>query len=159
MRRFISRDPYSIYRRKSADQAVTSSTTLVPDQALSFGVNPQEEWFAQWNLSIGAALATTGIQIAVAGPASTVIQLDAVLVPSVYAAANLGSLQGTTLGTALDFVIATQAGVASAQLLLSLWCQCATTPGLMQLQWAQSTSSGTALTMRKGSFMQAYRVA
>jgi hypothetical protein len=143
----------------SADLSISASTTLANVPELSFTLSPNEVWVANLALDVGAALATTGIKVALVVPSGATINFAAGLIPSAYAAANLGSLRTTTGGTALDWVIATQTGVASAQIVGQIWVRNGSTAGLAQIQAAQSTSSATALLIRAGSFLTAQRVA
>lgn len=145
--------------RLLADQSVSSSVVLVDAAGLSFNVGPNEEWMALFQLDVGAALASTGLQLALNAPAASTINFTAGLTPDVFAASNLGALRTTTIAAALDYVIATQVGVGNAVVMALAWITNGANPGVAQLQFAQSTSSGTAVTLRKGSSVFAQRLA
>lgn len=143
----------------AADQSLTTTTALTDATDLKFTIGANEEWSAEFVLDIGAALATTGIKVAVNAPVGATINVMASLSPNAFGAANDGNKRTTTIATAIDFTAAGQVGVGNAGLRVSLWVLNGTTAGTMQLQFAQSTSSGTALTLRKGSHVFASRIA
>jgi hypothetical protein len=143
----------------SADLSISASTTLANVPELSFTLAPNEIWVADLRLDVGAAIATTGLKVALVVPSGATINFAAGLIPNIYTALNLGSQRTTTSGTALDWVVATQAAVASAQIVGQIWIRNGSTAGLAQIQAAQSTSSATALLIRAGSFLTAQRLA
>lgn len=149
----------SVTDAASADQSLTTTTTLTDATSLSFVIGANEEWVAQFVLDVGAALQTTGMKVAVNAPAGATINVMGSLSPNVFAALNAGNGRTTAIATAIDFVAATQVGVGNAGVRVALWVLNGTTAGTMQLQFAQSTSSGTALTIRKGSMVLASRIA
>jgi hypothetical protein len=143
----------------SADQSLTNTTALTDVTDLSFKIGVSEEWSAQFVLDVGAALQTTGIKLAVNAPVGATLNAMASLTPNVITAANDGNKRTTAIATAMDFTAAAQVGVGNAGIRVALWVLNGTTAGTMQLQFAQSTNSATALTIRKGSFIQASRIA
>lgn len=149
----------TIVKRKTADESVTSSTTLQDDDHLSFAIGANEEWLVTINLDAGAALATTGIKLAITTPTSATQNITASVTPDVNTAANAHFRRTTSSGTALDFAAATLAGVGNAGIQLQIWVLNSTNAGNVTLQFAQSTSSGTAVTLRKGSGLTANRIA
>lgn len=148
-----------INARKTTDQSLTLTNTLTNDSHLSFAIGASEEWIADFNIDAGAALATTGVQIAITVPSGATLNVSTALMPDFLTGANSGMKRTTTSGAAMDFTALTQIGTGDAQLQLTVWVLNSTTPGTVQLQFAQSTSNATALTFRKGSFMRATRVA
>lgn len=145
--------------RVTADQTITSTTTLANVTELAFPIAASEEWHATVTLDVGGALSTTGLKVAVTVPAGATLNVVASLQPDVITAANTVTKRTATSGTALDFTAATQVGVANAQIKLDIWVLNSTTAGTVQLQAAQSTSSGTAVVVRKGSALVAERIA
>lgn len=145
----------SFTKRKTADESVTSSTVLQDDDHLTFQIGANEEWTANFFLDVGAALATTGIKVAVTVPSGAT--LNAIATAKSWGGADRRT---TTSGTALDFTVG---GIWTfndpAFIPLSAWILNGSTIGSVTLQFAQSTSNGTAVTVRKGSFLQATRVA
>lgn len=151
--------PEQIFARKTADESVTSSITLQDDNELSFPIRAREEWTAAFILDAGAALATTGIQIAVTTPSGATQNIAASLDPDVLTALNTSYKRTTASGTAMNFTAATQVGTADSKICVNVWVLNGATAGDVKLQFAQSTSSATAITVRKGSSMLATRVA
>lgn len=145
--------------RASVDQSLTEQTTLQNATNLSFAIGASEEWIATFYLDVGAALATTGIKIAVDVPAAATLNVAANLNPTIITSLNLGFGRTTADATAIDFVIATQVAVTDAGIRVDAWVLNSTNAGTVQLQFAQSTSSVTALVLRKGSHFVAHRIA
>ncbi len=135
--------------RMTADQSITSSTTLtnVTDMVKSIAAN--EEWLWMFDLDIGAALKSTGIKIAVTVPSGATMNLLAIAESrSVGLSSNVR--RTTSSGGALDWD--TNFGGDDPGLVhVLLWVLNSSNAGNMQLQFAQSSSSGSALTIRKGS--------
>lgn len=145
-------------KQKVDDISIASILTLANEVDLYHLIGANEKWIIEWTLAIGAALATTGIQVAITTPSGAVQDIQATMHGDVETAANSNFKRTTVSGTALDFTAATQAGVGDAQLRIVASIQNGVTAGSAQLQWAQSTSSATDLTMRKLSMMRAMRV-
>lgn len=144
-------------KRATADQSITTNTTLASATNMSFAIAASEEWFADFYLDTGDTLGTPGVKWAVTVPAGATLNL------AVYAVGNTQATplyqQTTTGGGALDFTAALLAGVGKAGFIAAVWVLNSTNAGTVQLQIAQSTSSATALVLKKGSHMIANRVA
>lgn len=145
--------------RKLNDQSVASSTALMNETDLYVLIGANEKWNITWFLSIGALLSTTGIKVAVTTPAAAVQEIIAHLAGDTITAGNKPVKRSTASGTALDFTAATQVGVSDGFLVVATSIQNSTTAGSAQLQFAQSTSNATAITIRKQSYVDAQRVA
>lgn len=143
---------------QQADQSLVSQTALQNATDMVFSISANQEWIATFELDVGAALGTTGIKLAVTTPAGATLNVSAALNPDILAAANAAELRTTTSGTALAFTAALEAGVGNASIRVSVWVLNGATPGSVQLQFAQNTSSLTALVLRKGSIMRADRL-
>lgn len=142
----------------AADQSITSSTTLADITSLSFPIAANEVWQAQFNLDVGAALSTTGIKLAINAPTGCVLNVAAGLDPDVFTALDSGFKRTTVIATAVDFTTTLSVGVGDAGIVVNVYATNGSTAGIIQLQGAQSTSSGTALTFRKGSACLASRI-
>lgn len=160
--------PYAVgmtqVKRKTADESVTSSTAFQDDDHLTFAIAANEEWIGEIWVSLGSALATTGMKVSLSVPAAATVEGTWV------ATANDGTTgNGDTFVariTATDTSSAAwatgsfpNANQANNELLLKFWVLNGANAGNVTLRWAQNTSSGTALTFRKGSYMSATRVA
>ena len=147
--------PRVLLKRKTADQSVTSSTTPTNDNDLTFAIAANEEWIVTFQLDGGAAINTTGFKFTIAAPAGatlTAFFADAgdvsTFIPIKGRITSPGSTWTYSSGaTGGDFLVAITARVVNGA-----------TPGNVTLQWAQGTSSATAVTLRADSIMQATRV-
>lgn len=136
----------------AADQSITSSTTLTDATSLGFAIAANEEWTADFELDMGGAFAAaTGFKLAVTVPSGATLNVVVVASPETTTDASTYLKRTTTGGAALDFTLANCAGYNQALVRVSVWVLNSTNAGTVQLQIAQSTSSGTALTLRKGS--------
>lgn len=146
-----------IVRRKTADEGVTSSTTLQDDDHLTFPIAANEEWVARIAVDVGSAtLGVTGVKAAITTPAGATLNVCGLMMH------ELGSsftTRSTASGGALTWNAASiPDAVANAQVLLEIWVLNGANAGNVTLQFAQETSNGTALTFRKGSSLIAHRV-
>lgn len=144
-----------VVKRKTADESVTSSTTLQNDDHLAFSIAANEEWMATFNLEAGALLTTTGIKLAITFPTGATVITSWFFVDDT-AGARYNS--ATVAGSTLDFIAAIFLG-NNAGFTGRIWVLNGANAGTVQLQFAQSTSSGSAVTLKKGSHMVAHRVA
>lgn len=147
--------PSVILRRKTADQSLTTQIVLQNDSHLFFSIPANEEWVSDFFIDAGAVLSTTGIQVAITTPAGATQNITAYLASGTSANALFGA-KTTTSGTSL---INTVFGTTEGILTVSVWVLNGANAGTVQLQFAQSASSATALTFRKGSHMIAGRLA
>ena len=132
--------------RKSADQTVTSSTTLVNDSQLKFAVGASETYIFQAWLYTYAADGTPDIKVTFTGPAgSTVFWSSSQVIFNAGGATTLTVVSpGAT--TADLFVDANLRAIQLYGTILN-----STTAGDVQLQWAQNTSSANGTSVKAGS--------
>lgn len=132
--------------RKSADQSVTSSTTLVNDTHLKFAVAASETYIFQLWLYTYAADGTPDIKVTCAGPAgSTVLWSSSQVIFNAAAATTLTSVN--TSGVSADLFV--DANNRAIQLYGTI--ANGGTAGDLQFQWAQNTSSANSTTIKAGS--------
>jgi hypothetical protein len=146
----------SIIKRKTADQSITTSTTLTDDTHLTFAIAANEEWTFSIEASCGDSLSVTGLKAAITVPAGATLRVNG------SATAGTGAspiVQGSTTTSGTIFINNSTLGAGTGYLKAMVWVLNGATPGNITLQWAQGTSSGTALTFHRGSFMQAIKVA
>jgi hypothetical protein len=143
----------TIAKRKTADQSVTSSAALVNDNDLTFAIAASEEWVADFFLDAGALLSNGGLIVAITVPGGATLNVSA-------GCPQCGGQGGHTIssGVALTFAAASFTG-ANGLVHVSVWALNGATPGSVTLQWAQATSNATPTTLRKGSHMNAVRIA
>jgi len=132
--------------RKSADQSVTSSTTLVNDTHLKFAVAANETYIFQLWLFTYAADGTPDIKVTCAGPSgSTVLWSSSQVIFNAAAATTLTSVN--TSGVSADLFV--DANNRAIQLYGTI--ANGATAGDLQFQWAQNTSSANSTTIKAGS--------
>ena len=132
--------------RKSSDQTVTSSTTLVNDTQLKFAVAANETYIFQAWLYTYAADGTPDIKTTFTGPAgSTVLWSSSQVIFNASGATTLTVVApGGTVG---DFFV--DANLRAIQLYGTILN--GSTAGDVQLQWAQNTSSANGTSVKAGS--------
>lgn len=148
-----------VAKRATADQSLTTTTALTNATGLSFAIGASEEWIVQINCDFGAVLSTTGIQLGATIPAGATANFDANLSDIAVTATNILYGTTTTPATGIALPAATLVGITNAGAIVDMWVLNSSTAGTVQFQFAQNTSSGTALTLRKGSWLIGYRVA
>jgi hypothetical protein len=132
--------------RKSSDQTVTSSTTLVNDSQLKFAVAANETYIFQAWLYTYAADGTPDIKVTFTGPSgSTVLWSSSQVIFNAAAATTLTSVN--TGGTSADLFV--DANNRAIQLYGTI--SNGATAGDVQLQWAQNTSSANGTSVKAGS--------
>lgn len=151
----------TVVKRKTADEAVTSSTTLQDDDHLTFAIAANEEWVAHYQISCGALLSTTGLKVTLTWPTGATADFDAYAIirgPSDTRDIHVGNSRFQTSGQTVD-MIAAGFSVNNGKLMMSIWILNGSTAGSVTLQFAQSSSSGSALTFLKGAHLIAHRIA
>lgn len=149
----------AVAKRATADQSLTTNNSLTNATGMSFSIAANEEWIVQINCDFGAVLSTTGLQIGATLPAGATADFDVNLSDIAVTLGNVLSGTTTTPATGIALAAATLAGITNAGAIIDLWVLNSTTAGTVQFQFAQNTSSGTALTLRKGSYLIGWRVA
>jgi len=140
---------------KSSSQSVTGSN-FVNDADLTFPILANEEWVADYSLSLGGApgvnFGLSGIRTCVSTvPAGAILQYQGIC------NCDVGSSQAFQNATGLiTFNNAVFTGAQTAVTKLGLWIKNSTTAGNVTLQWASVNATST-LTMARGSYMNAIR--
>jgi uncharacterized membrane protein len=139
------------YIRKSADQQLTSTTTLVDDADLQFAIAPKEVWVATYYLR--GSSATASIKFALAAPSGATVRY------------LVFSATGTTVGvTQIDTNGGTgtnqpNSNGATSSVTIQATVENGNVAGAVNLRWAQNTTSSLATIIKAGSFLVANRVA
>lgn len=144
--------------RVTANQSLTTTTTLTNVTDLVFAIGVNEEWICTFELDIGAALTSTGAKFALDVPTGATLKFTANC-PDTAATGSVGTLRTTADATALDFNTAFFPASALAPIHITAWILNGSTAGNVQLQFAQSSSAALALTILKGSYGVPIRVA
>lgn len=139
-----------IAKSKSGDESVTSSTTSQNDDHLVFNVGASETWLIQYDIFL-----TVG--------ASTNLRWK-LSVPSGGSAAAHVKIASNNTGADIsdatsDSTITTSSKEGSNHAHYQIFAKVtsSSTAGAVQLQWAQGTSSPTALTLKSRSKLVAVR--
>ena len=149
----------SYKRRLQTDQSRTLTTTLSNVSGFSFPVEAYEIWIVTYEIDCGAGLSTSGLKIAVDVPSGAgVLNVQAQLLGDAPATAKTYGQRTTTDGAALDFTAANLTGISDGRLSVIVYLENGATPGTIELQAAQSTSSATSLLLRRGSFLVAHKI-
>lgn len=144
--------PLSAY--KSIDQAVTSSTTLVNDNALLLALQASEVYRVDALIYYtGGTHATSDLKVNFTYPSGATSAGVGYLGQTTALAVQQGTV---VLGGALAFGSNGTGNVMLAELTFTI--SVSSTPGTLQLQIAQNTSSATATTVKAGSLLEAVRV-
>jgi hypothetical protein len=144
-----------IIKRKTADESVTSSTTLQDDDHLTFPIGANEEWVADFDIGLGDTLGVTGVQLSVTTPSGSIMEADATFVTS----GNAQAIGGHIISSGNLLIGFTPNSGALGHISGGLWVLNGATPGNVTITWAQNALSGTALIFKKGSHMVAHRIA
>lgn len=157
-KRVITRGPTII--RKTADESVTSSTTLQDDNHFTFPVNANEVVLVE-GLIVATGHSDGDVKIALLAPAGTTGRF-AGLGPAA-AVTNVGA---TTMSSAaitdfttpdtLTFGVVTASSATAIQVRALLVI--GGTAGVVKLQWAQDASNGTATIVETDSYLTCTRV-
>jgi hypothetical protein len=132
--------------RKSADQSVTSSTTLVNDSELLFAVAANETYIFQLWLFVFANDGVPDIKLTCSGPSgSTVLwsSSQVILLTDGTVTATTTQASGVTQALLVD---ANNRAIQLYGTILN-----GSTAGNLQFQFAQDTSSATSITVKAGS--------
>lgn len=144
---------------KSAAESVTSSAALQNDDDLTLAIRAGDIWLVEYLLDVGALLSTTGLLLAVTVPSGATVNVSAGCMPAIASAADEYEKRSAVAGGTLTFAAAKLAAVTDAQFRVVAYVANSTNDGAITLQFGQATSSGTAVTVRAGSFMRAVKLA
>lgn len=134
------------------DISINTNIVLQSIPTLGFNIGAFEEWIGQFTLDIGATLSVTGVKFAVL--ASGLLNITSMVIGTSARVYQRSTVSGGVLDNAPGLLGA----VTDAQAILDVWIKNGAVPGIVQLQFAQSASSGTPLIVRAGSFSQFARV-
>jgi hypothetical protein len=137
---------------KSADESTNTDTTLSNDSALFFAMGANDIWYVNVGLMFNdASSSVADIKIAFTFPSGSLALYT--IYPDNSGALNFFEWRVSGTGAALNATnvdrFVTIAGIATN----------GATPGNLQLQWAQNASSGSSLTVKKGSNITGFKLA
>jgi hypothetical protein len=126
--------------RKTADESVTSSTTLQNDNHLLFAVTSNGRWAVKFVLMMTQPTTNNSMAVNFTAPSGTVWRLDAGTQKSVSDGPN----------TALSFSISQSPIIFIVEGVVTT----VGTSGTFQLQWAQGSASANAMSMLTNSYLE-----
>jgi len=148
----------------TANVALTSQTTLQTQTDLTVAIGASETWLLEYTLYFTASIQTTGLKFAVNTPASAVQDIFSQVIlnfldlaSGIYSPTFPQVSMSTTSGNVFTITAAAVAYGDSAIVTISVRVT-ASGAGDVTLQYAQETSSGTALNLLRGSRVIARRV-
>lgn len=133
---------------KSANESVTSSTTLQDDDHLVFAIGANEQWVATYSISMSTA-GPPGCRFAITVPAGATMEASG---------AVEGKSGGRTATSGTAFINDATNATANPIATIRVWVSNGATAGNVTLQWAQGTSDASSLTLLTGSFLLARKV-
>ena len=142
---------------KTADESVTTSTTLQDDDALKFLMGANETWVFDVVGFWGAGSTGPDIKVGLNGPGTPTLlraQIQHYNGPGQTPAGAGGILTSYGTSEAVDI----SSGPPDTLFTLKGTVINGSTPGNLVVQWAQRVSSATATTVKAGSFLVAHRI-
>ena len=132
-------------RRKTTPTSITNNTVLANDADLVFPIGANEEWIGRVYAAVGAAFKTTGVQVSVAAPAGATGGFHASIISDSASVQEVDVLANNALGVSANFPGLSGANYGFIELAFRVVN--GATAGNVNVQFAQSTSSATALTI------------
>lgn len=151
-------DTEVLWARKTADESVTSSTTLQNDDTLLVSVEASAVY--EFALHLAVVGNTTGdFKMGFTFPTSSTCWWSGK--GGVETDAGFGASGSTRHSVSFGDASGTAVAYTGSTTILSIHVMgvlsVSTTAGTLQLQWAQNTSNATATTVKAGSFLRAQR--
>jgi hypothetical protein len=135
------------YAVKETDEAVTSSTTLQNDDDLKFYGEAGKYYEIDAMVEI-TNHASAGVDLKLDMPSGATFK-------GLVSGANVTTPPDTWDGSEVNL---SAVGVTADRLHIKGVVKIGTTAGQVTLQWAQNTSTGSATTLKAGSFLKAFRL-
>ena len=142
---------------KNVNESVTSSITLQDDDELFVNIGPNEEWIVEFSLDFINSLSSTGVHTAITIPSGALMNASGIGISSGQNGGHSGGSQ-TISGNTIVLFNAVDLTGSQATIKLNVWVLNGSTSGAITLQWAQGTLNGTALTLRRGSYLMATKI-
>ena len=132
---------------KSADESRTSTTTLTDDSELVLALSQSKRYAVEATI-FWTHNSTPDIKVSMLGPTAATVRLHAA--HGVFGAVRSAAF-GQTVSGALNIIIASS---GTRFIRYVGYIETSTTSGNISFRWAQNTSSGTAITVLKGSYLR-----
>lgn len=150
----------NLVARKTADETVTSSTTVQSDDHLTFAIGASEMWTVTYYLHAACVAANADFKAALSVPAGATGRLG-VMGISLSATLSEASVKNQSFPGLTTPLSAGVPATATADTLILYHATIvnSTTAGNVVLQWAQNTSQADGVTLKSGSCLVATRLA
>lgn len=125
--------------RKTADQTVNNSVTPTNDTDLKFAIAASEVWFCEAFLRVTGASTTADFLWKWTAPASATASWGLGAAQGSWSQVPVGSSPGGEKD--ISSTVATGSSAGTSHVYLAGWFYNSTTPGNIQLQWAQNTAT------------------
>ncbi|MDP2587314.1 MAG: hypothetical protein Q8P33_00880, partial [bacterium] len=140
---------------KTADETVTSSSTLQNDDHLSFPIGASETWIASYNIITRVTSNSPDLKIGVTAPAGATCNMSYTLLNSPSSGADTDFACGVATPS---ISLSNGAGSnGSENLFVTITVRNGGTAGTVNLQFAQNSSNASGTTFRAGSSMEAQK--
>lgn len=145
---------------KTADETVTSSTTLQDDDHLVVPIGANETWAVQYTLYLSSANATGDFKATIGVPSGATVRNTSIIGIDAAATSATGSakMQSISSATALNVGVPASAQ-ADTVAIFTASIENGATPGNVILQWAQNVSNASGTVVEQGSWLLATRLA
>lgn len=149
------------YAANTANQSVTSSTTMVNATNLSVPVVANATYVFECNLSVSGGNAAGDIKFGFTMPTGAQVDYGGQGLDIGLASAAVGTInaQGQENQTSPTTALVYGASTAVTRVMITGQCRMSSTGGTLQLQFAQNASNATASVLRARSYMTVTRVA
>ncbi|MBS1904501.1 MAG: hypothetical protein JSS75_12405 [Bacteroidetes bacterium] len=138
------------YAIKSADQSIANSATLTNDNDLSLAIGANETWEVSGELIATSASTTPDIKIAFTVPSGATLRIWLTgRVEDATTTEESRTLSSSGVGKSISITTS-----AATLIHFQGWVQNSSTSGNVTMQWAQNTSSGTAVVLKADSYMK-----
>jgi hypothetical protein len=146
--------------RKTADESVTSSTTLQDDDHLLYAIGATGTFiFDAWLYATSAADAAGDLAVGFTFPTAT-CHAGVFGLSDTLASGDSGSVKAQAGLSITSGAVLANLGLSTSTLMIHLHgILIATATGTLRLQWAQASSSASASTVKAGSHMLVRQVA
>lgn len=135
---------------KTANETVTSSTTLQADDHLIFSAGASEQWLAEYVVGINSSVLTTcGFKWDISAPGATVIGKNVIQGTNDFSYSN-----NVMTGTGINFTPTTD-----TDLLLKIYAHITTTSAVdVTFAFSQVVSNGTGVSVVASSYLIAHKI-
>jgi hypothetical protein len=141
--------------RAGADQAITSSTTFADATGVTIALEANKVYRFLVHVPFNLAGIISGYKFQLLGPTSPTNYIASTKLLNTVAGTLLGATVQTALGTAVNGGLATSGNHVFE---VSGVIENGANAGSLKLQFAQNVSDGSAITIKRGAFIQVFEI-